>query len=122
MKTRDFSKNGKNGKRKRRDQEEALPVESRVGPASGGRWNAAGMPLEHSKEFRTSVKRLGHLLTPEIGVLIVVRNLQRIGRDHLLTAVLLAANCRLHAARCVGHAGREPADHDWFRRQGDPAD
>ena len=55
-----------------RKERESLPAsEVRVGPGSG-RFNAAAIPVEHSKEFRTSVRRLGRLMIPELPLLAVV--------------------------------------------------
>jgi ATP-binding cassette subfamily B multidrug efflux pump len=54
------------------EEEETLPPEAvRIGPGSG-RFSAAGMPVEKSKEFKTSVRRLLQVLGPQRPVLILV--------------------------------------------------
>ena len=39
---------------------------------AAGRWQAAGIPTEKSKDFRSSVRRLGRLLAPQRVVLVVI--------------------------------------------------
>ncbi|HVM07237.1 MAG TPA: ABC transporter ATP-binding protein [Acidimicrobiales bacterium] len=54
------------------DEPQHLPAsETRVGPGSG-RFSAAGMPTEKSKDFGNSVRRLIALLGPERKILVVV--------------------------------------------------
>src|SRR5262245_60656569 len=47
------------------DKDEVVkqPLNERSGP--GGRWGAAGMPLERSKDFKNSSRRLATRLRPE---------------------------------------------------------
>ncbi len=59
------------------DPEDEVADENPVDLASpdtraAGRWMAAGMPTEKSKNFRTSVKRLGQLLKPQRVVLGII--------------------------------------------------
>jgi ATP-binding cassette subfamily B multidrug efflux pump len=54
------------------EEEETLPPSAiRIGPTTG-RFSAAGMPVEKSKEFSTSVRRLAQVLRPQLSVLILV--------------------------------------------------
>jgi len=58
-----------------RESAETLPVPRSL-PASEtrpvGRWNAAGVPAEKSKDFSRAVRRLGRLLVVERAVLVVI--------------------------------------------------
>ena len=53
------------------DREEVKPPQI-SGAEARGRWNAAGVPTEKSKDFGAAMRRLGRLLVPEGPVLIVI--------------------------------------------------
>ncbi|MBA3652925.1 MAG: ABC transporter ATP-binding protein [Actinobacteria bacterium] len=56
------------------DTEEETETTNLASPETrvAGRWMAAGMPAERSKNFRSSVARLGRLLRPQRAVLVVI--------------------------------------------------
>jgi ATP-binding cassette subfamily B protein len=56
----------------RRDEEDEELDLAHPETRAAGRWNSAGVPTEKPKNFRTTVRRLGSLLSPERAVLIVV--------------------------------------------------
>jgi ATP-binding cassette subfamily B multidrug efflux pump len=53
------------------DREEVKPPQI-SGAEARGRWNAAGVPTEKSKDFGAAMRRLGRLLVPDGPVLIVI--------------------------------------------------
>ena len=55
-----------------RHDEDEQPDLAAPDTRAAGRWHSAGVPTEKSKDFRTTVRRLGGLLKPEHGILLVV--------------------------------------------------
>jgi ATP-binding cassette, subfamily B, multidrug efflux pump len=55
-----------------RQEEEEQPDLAAPDTRAAGRWHSAGVPTEKSKDFRTAIRRLGRLLSPEHPILIVV--------------------------------------------------
>ena len=68
------------------------PVEDARG-GFGGRWGAAGMPLDRSKDFKNSTRRLAARLRPERGGVIAV-----------LALALVSVTLLVLAPRILGHA------------------
>ena len=57
----------------RDDEKVVAPSAAEARGGMGGRWGAAGMPLEHSKDLRNSTRRLAARLRPEgVGVAVVL--------------------------------------------------
>ena len=54
------------------EEQEQQPNLAAPETRAAGRWNSAGVPTERSKDFGTTVRRLGHLLSPDRPVLLIV--------------------------------------------------
>jgi ATP-binding cassette subfamily B multidrug efflux pump len=59
----------------------------------GGRWGAAGLPLERSKDFKNSTRRLASRMRPEAGGVVAV-----------LTLAVASVTLMVLAPRVLGHA------------------
>jgi len=65
-------RSGRPGRGTSDEEREVLAAAGTPTARREGRWGAVGMPAERSKDFRTTVRRLGDLLAPERRLLIVV--------------------------------------------------
>ncbi len=75
------------------DEEIVKPPPEDARGGFGGRWGSAGMPLERSKDFKTSTRRLAARLRPE-----------RKGVIAVLTLAVTSVTLLVVAPRMLGHA------------------
>ncbi len=84
---------GKNGQNGKDEEEEHLPSSALSGGAGPSRWGAGAMPLEKSRNFGASVKRLASMLRGQWPTLVVV-----------LIAAVSSAVLNVWGPRMLGHA------------------
>ena len=83
-------KNGQASEQHDDDTKTVAASEMRTGP---GRWNAGALPLEKSKNFKASVKRLGAMLRPQWWTIAVA-----------ISAAIASAALNVMGPRVLGHA------------------